>query len=626
MLQDITESYTRAVEQDMNIVLNHYTCKEGLYLRLDLGQPIDSITDQSYIIIDRKEDVLATQLEQIKWFKRRDYYSVVINDDMNKCIDLPAKKIHSTNGFTLFIKKDIFPAIGKKKDTFTINQWKEHIEKFYGACKNASKKLESMCPKIKGSSKERASYTKQFMDTYFYDEQQYLESEYRQHLLGACKGYILENWEAIIQKIQQIDEKKTLKNYIKIFIDVDETLYKQEHEIYIGARIFNVNDYNIVDKGEILGLPSTDMSTNSKKPYLVNRSMRSYVPCRRTILEVTHTKSFYDWLKNQKQWQGLQLEYEYNYKGQDTYTNSPSFYVIHHNGESIDGFDNIPTRMPELYFEVENITYVPKYNEKMKRYEEDSYEENYIVSSQEQLQTLISRYYFKKQLQGYYKTNDPSISANFFTGELKVLFLGTRDAFYDFFYKGINTSMVKILDQVTLKSIVEQLRHTVKGLEINELRRAYNLRIALLENFKIKGGREMSIMVKKLPGILITKFNSEEQSYFENDTEFYYAVGQVVYYLLSQSKSQNKNYGMFEMFLNNKNSKHLIRRVKETFNTYKHAVAIGNKAFNQAMAMIMAYQPEEIITDQMQSILLAGIFSKSLLYRTKDKGGVKDEE
>lgn len=139
MIQDMIRQYKEVCQKDQNVILDNYVLKNGVYFKLDINKPIEQIGEDEFLIVNNREDNVSKP-ELYKWFKVRDYYSGVLNDDMNKAIDLPAKKIHSTNYLTLFIKKDVFPNSGDKK-ALTIDDLRKRIEGYFNALEKGEEKF-----------------------------------------------------------------------------------------------------------------------------------------------------------------------------------------------------------------------------------------------------------------------------------------------------------------------------------------------------------------------------------------------------------------------------------------------------------------------------------------------------
>ena len=141
MLKDITENYKKAIKQNKNIILDNYSLKSGLLLKFDINTKVSDLKDEDYLIADKKNENI-NKIELLNWFKIRDFYSGVIST--NKAIDLPAKKILSSNYLTVFIKKDAFPEVGKPEQMMNREKLKERISGYYDALGKTEEKFISI--------------------------------------------------------------------------------------------------------------------------------------------------------------------------------------------------------------------------------------------------------------------------------------------------------------------------------------------------------------------------------------------------------------------------------------------------------------------------------------------------
>lgn len=620
MLKDMTESFKKAVEENKNVILDNYIPRDGLYIKLDKGQKSNQIDESRYLVMDTKREIPPEKLDLYNWFKERDYCSQILNT--NKAIDLPAKKVLSANYLSYFIQKDRLPKVGNEKKMLSMEVLKELTKKYYDRLQNAESYFEELLPgdmKIKSDKEELEN----FLQTYYYEEVSYIRDDRRKQDIDNIKDYILNNMENIIDAIKILDEKIKIKGYIKIFFEEDIKKYRQEHMVYLIPKIYNAKTYNILVDNEILGLPISDMTTNEKKPYLLLRTMNCLVPMRDTVDNVETTKSFYEWITNRIKGEKdvFKMKYDYSFDGSEPYEENEPFYIANmelsnstKKYEIID-FDNIPSKLSSIHFKLENILKIPLHNPNKNTYSEGKYEEDVELTKLSLIQSLVSKYYFDEKMRGYFKNIEPEIKANEFTHTMKILFMESRDAFFDYFHKGIDTNIKEIIDKVTLRSIEEQIKSTAEGIKLMNIRKAYNLRLSLLKYFQIERGEDMALKLEETVRVIKEKIDSKEMTYCGSDEEFYFLAGQLAYYLISLSEASNKNFGIFEPFLLAKNSNQLKRRLEETFKVYSYKVSMNNIKFKNAMAMAMAYKTEIKITDEMKDLLIAGILSNNVLYQ-----------
>lgn len=614
--------FKKEVETHPEIVLDNYELKDGVYIRLDVNKNIKENMDnftENHLIIQRKNDHEVTKKDLLDWIKIRDYYSSVLNDDMNKAIDLPAKKIHCTNGVTFFMKADIF--LGEKKIMSSV-QLKEHIDNFYKSLeivKDRFLKLYPMKAKLKQEKEEELELRDQFFNDNYPDLIEYLESDYRRLLYQKVKGFWENNLEEFVSYIETLKQDSPFSNYVKVFFDIEEETYRKEYQLYVLPKIFNVNNYNEIDNQKIIGLPSSDINMNAKKPFLEFKSMRTLVPNRIPLDEALVLKDLYKWLENQGRERSNWATYQVNYEGEFSHEPSrlPSQYHIRMgpNG-SVQFFENVPFRSIEkIDFFFENILGV----------EEFTNGERFFRTSRNigmgELRGKISELFFAKRLGPMFLHDEPKVKENVFTARMQSLFYISRQAFYDFFYKGTSQGIWPLIDRVTRLSIEEQISKTVKGTYAHHIAEAFNLRLSLLKYFEIERGLEMGDLIRATIDESRDQINSKDIVSCNSDEQFYFLAGQLSYYLLSQSETANKTFGLFEPILQAKTGDQLKRKLDHLFSAYHHAISMHNLKFKNAFSMVMGYQVKGKIEGLQKDMLLAGLMAKNLFFEKREEAG-----
>lgn len=111
--------------------------------------------------------------------------------------------------------------------------------------------------------------------------------------------------------------------------------------------------------------------------------------------------------------------------------------------------------------------------------------------------------------------------------------------------------------------------------------------------------------------------DSKEEWNF-NDEEYYYAVGQLIYYFLSKSKSVKKPFSMANQFLNADNDTLIKDKICQMFKRYDHAIDLekDSRAKNVIHHVLM-YEPT--CKKVMQRELIAGLTADSAFYVKKEE-------
>ena len=305
MLQELSELLAKTNKAD-EIVIDSYTLKEGIYFKINLN---GDIVDE---LIVNKDTNKNSELYQ--WFKVRDYYSKLVS--MNKPVD-KTKKIHSNNIFTIFIKTEILPGIGKDGKALSSSDLNNVVEGYFD-------KLES----------EPDKESKNILSSCHIEE-------IAPALTKKCRS-ILEN--GLKSAIDMIWEKEAVSGYLKLFVISDEDNsadienYKRESERYVMPKIFNDNSYNVYIDDELMGLSNDNMQLNAKKPFLKLQGTKFGAPYRVSLNQALMDKKVFEWMESSVNENGrpnmrFSIPYDYNFKTnpndeneneeQDNETNEP---------------------------------------------------------------------------------------------------------------------------------------------------------------------------------------------------------------------------------------------------------------------------------------------------------------
>ena len=115
---------------------------------------------------------------------------------------------------------------------------------------------------------------------------------------------------------------------------------------------------------------------------------------------------------------------------------------------------------------------------------------------------------------------------------------------------------------------------------------------------------------------------SQGEAILEDDEQYAFAAGQVIYYLLHKSKTADKSYKRLEPFLQQVHASELNKAIARLFDTYKHENFSGN--FRHPFASVMAYQTQANMRDYLP-MMLAGIFSDNLLFSVNKSEETNEE-
>jgi len=411
---------------------------------------------------------------------------------------------------------------------------------------------------------------------------------------------------------------KNNKSYLKIFVKCDIEQYKKESEKYLIPNIYNNTEFNVQINNVIHGLPNDNMGLNVKKPYLYNKTRKNTLPYLISIEEVILQKKFFDYLYNNicegkkniyigdggitclsneenldKKFSGYFLRIK---KGKE---------IEIHDFDTIVGFNNIMTGL------IVNIV-IPIDYTKVKGSLSDDYGE---IKELSRLKTLINNIFFSKFLTNNYFSDFKDIKLNDF--RIKENLIKSRDAFFNWFYKGDATIIKQIFDKTSL----ELIKNAICNGYMVKAKEQFNLRCGILYYFI--GGEKMADILNGIASSLREKVNNKQTNKIESDDEYYFAVGQISSYLLSLNKSSEKRHSLINPLLNCKTDEKLKLQLQMFFKKYNYSIRKESKRFNNFSAMVLGYQVESKVNDNM---LIAGYLYSSLIYESKKEEENKDEE
>lgn len=564
MLRQCIEVFNKIyAERGESLITDSYELEQGDYFI------IKKDGDFEHIKIGKNTD--SSSVEKYDYLAERDYYSNLL--DMNKPVD-KAKQIHSNNYLSFFIKNNV---LNEKKDTLD-----EVIKKYYEILKNPFLKYD------KGEKKR------------VYEE---LEKQ-----LGKPDAEKIEkNYQWIKNNLYSLKEKtKDSKNYLKIFFDEDLEKYKKESKRYIIPNIYNKTDYNVKLDDKTYGLPNDNLNLNTKKPYLENKTRKKNytVPYLLNEEEVFQQKKFFDYLYNLSN-RGIKNVYITDekiipLKNNEILGNNISGYFLRirkdKNEAAIERFDVIPRYEKEIY-PVIKIT--DCLNDEIKT----KLDYGSVINSKKQLAGMLNDFLFKGKIFGIMYENIKDM--RIFDARLKFVTNTYKDVFYKLVVKGETENFLKVYKTIFLEYVKYSLAtQEYKG-------EAYDL-----YNFmsSIEGGKKLELH----EGIRekFRKVFKNGEGIIENKDEYFFAIGQLIYFLLNKKRETIKNHDEINRFLNLRDIEQVKLEMRKAFIKYNYDIRMQHKRFNLLYEMVLGYVPKDSKIDYDR--LLGGYLSSSLIYEKEE--------
>ncbi|MEW9939670.1 type I-B CRISPR-associated protein Cas8b/Csh1 [Clostridium butyricum] len=583
MLKECLEVFKSDLENNRQKIIDSYVPADGTYVIVSHKDDFFEIKDYFDIKYDKKEKKLLGKTN-INFYDvcNYDYNSKLI--DMNKPID-GKKIIHSNNYLSFFIKKESLEN-GKLND--------EIIDNYYNILKNPIEK-----------------YAKNKKAVALYKS---IEEE-----IGEVDAELLEKIKVWIKgNIFNLDMEIKGKDYLKIFFEHPIEKYVNEAKRYLIPNIYNNNDCNIDLDGDIYGLPNNNMGLNAKKPYLENKTRKNTSPYLIDAEEVQLQKEFFDYLMNEVSLGKVNAFIDVDNKKIDVKENGKlpdndfnGLFLRLKKGKEVEihDFDTITSykSILEKELNVENILELDldsKQNQK--------YMECYgSVKKKENVQKILDEVFFSSYLINNYFTDAGDISIK--DNVLKNNLLTARNSIFNWIYKGIQNGSVNGIASVLDKVSLNLIKGSINNGYIPKAGHQFNLRWSLKEYFE--GGRGMADIVHDLKSTLRDKINEKDTNKIDNDKEYYFAVGQLISYLLSKSKGKKRPHSLANQFINSKSNDDLKGKLKKIYVKYSYDPDINSKRFNNLYAMIVGYLPEgNVNTD----LVIAGYLNSSLIYEKSE--------
>ncbi|OOM81334.1 type I-B CRISPR-associated protein Cas8b/Csh1 [Clostridium sp. BL-8] len=578
MLKDCLKVFEKVLEKSAGdkLIIDSYIPADGTYVVVSPKDESYEIKEVVNIKLDKKTKEVDRSNNYYEDLCTYDYNSKLI--DMNKPID-SKKIIHSNNYLSFFIKKESLT--NGKLTNEVIDNYYEVLSKpniKYSKSKNAMKMYEALEEEIGKVNIEK---------------------------LEKIKIWIKDN-------IFNLGIEITGKDYLKIFFEAPIEEYKSEGKRYLMPNIYNNNDFNISNNDEIYGLPNDNMGLNAKKPYLENKTRKITVPYLLSNTEVLLQKKFFDYLMNfaalgkvNVYIDNLNNKIEPYENGKLPDTTFKGIFIRIKKGKEVEILDyDIITDYKSNLAKKFNFKNILDVDQSSKNISIQNYDDK--IGKLKDIQQILNEVFFSKFLVNNYFTEPSDLSIN--DGCLKSNLLLSRDVLFNWIYKGSDYGLFPVLNKISLNLV----KGSVEEGYIQKASHQFNLRCSLINYFK--EGRDMADIIHDIKDSLRVKINSNITDKLDNDDEYYFAVGQLVGYLLSKSRGKKKPHSLANPFINGKNNEDIKEKLRRLYSKYSYDIDSKGKRFNNLYTMILGYTPDNTKVDQ--DLILGGYLSNSLIYES----------
>ena len=579
--EESDETYTE-LERRTKLLVDNYVPKDGTYVLINMDQNFqcDAVLEIKY---DKKSGELQGKNDRrYNYIRYLDYNSKLI--EMNKPIDTK-KVIHSNQIFSFWVKKD---SITEKKLTGDI------VNGYYKIL---------YAPEIKYTKPEARKLYNQAVAELGEPDRKTLDQ-----ILAWIKEWM--------KNPEMLSVDFSGKDYLKLFFvynDEKKTkeLYEKENQRYIIPNIYNNNDYNIKTSKTILGVPSNNMGLNAKKPFLENKSRKTPAPYLIDMNRAILQSQFFDYLWGHACKGNVNVYVDFENEGinaiPDKDENIPQvengLYLRIKKGKEVEILDSDiiiqsnPNLSKTFYFKqiLKNAS------------DEKSYGE---CNKTAQLAAVIDEVFFDRYLSFNYFTDPLDLPQ--MDGGLKYILLTYRSRLFAWLYTTPQYDIKQALSDMAIKLIKNKIAdgHLSRaGMQLNLL--------LSLEDYLNNNNKKEELM-----GTIQEQFkvhiDMPKEDWEFSDSEYYYAVGQLISYFLSLSKSAKKPLSMANQFLNADSDSLIKEKLSQMFIRYNHAIdAERDIRAKNVISHIMTYEPE--CKKVMQRELIAGLTANSAFYVKKEQ-------
>lgn len=579
-VENFSQDTDTDLERVSKLAVDHYVPKDGTYLLIDID---DNFTQQYSldISIDKKSgEIINRNDSRYQYIRYLDYNSKLI--EMNKPMD-SRKVIHSNNMYSLFLKKDKL-----LNGELTQNV----IDGYYDTLANPEIKY------IKPKAREL-----------------YHQVESR---VGAVDREVLEKireWVKLKAKdLFMLQGKLSGKDYLKLFFvyrDERKTkeLYEKENERYVIPNIYNNNDYNLKVSEKISGMPSNNMGLNSKKPFLENKTRKTLAPYLVQMDDAIWQNRFFDYLYGQASLGYVNIYFDFEEKEIYSFPDKSDppdirtgMYLRIRKGKEAEILecDTVislnPNLQPTFYYKqivsgVDDAFSKKEYNK---------------VG---QLADIVDEVFFGKMLAYNFFTEPESLSVT--DSVVENVLLTYRGRLFEWFYRNPQCNIKQTLQEMTQRLIQNTIQNGYK----NKARQQINLVLSLQDYLNCDSEmEEMMNMVQKQFKQHMGMYKEEWD--FESDSEYYYAVGQLIDYFLSLSKSAKKPLSLANPFLAAKTDALIKEKLCQMFEKYSYTMdSVVDVRAKNIISHVMLYKPT---TKVQKECLIAGLTASSAFYMKKE--------
>lgn len=571
--------------------------------------------------------------------------------DTNKCLDTTTRAIHSCSSYSVGIKKD-----NLKGGANYEKRKKEGKNLVYGSFETYFQKANDILNTVDGTKSPIAEAFTAFFgngtwEIVLEDILNQRNAKYQLH--EAKEKNLKEKLKATSEKTEKMAINEELKNltsdmveyqpladsdYVIFYLDLPVEDYKKVHSYYLDDKLFNTAEFNTKpdENGIIYGTSNFMNSFNQKMPFLMHRSATFDISSRISNVDA---KALYEFSKVfgnktlpnplpififrnelfEERVFALYKEGKRNFREviislySDFKDDFQNYYLLNwsntKDGVVFNDYDFVSKFRYELNNEggipVENLFEIKAKEEGKSALKHYGKIENVFDLEDRVFKYLIQNKYHRVNYFSDFKTEEYE--------KLPLTFLSFnkyRKTVYDYVYKSTRTAIGgKEFDEMVFNAINDDFKNGNEYGIKEKLNYWYSL-----YNFFHNNTINMASKLKEYQDFVSRLIDGNTTLEAAQDEHFAFAAGQVIYYLLSKSKSADTSFRLMEPYLQKTNCKALQENIAEDFARYKHENFSNN--FGKVAAFVLSYETSQNLK-KLQPQLLSGLFSKNQLFSNK---------
>jgi CRISPR-associated protein Csh1 len=528
--------------------------------------------------------------------------------DSNKAI--ADKKIHSASPYALKLKKQVL------LDKAWMSDFAEHVARYF---REALKKC-------------RADHTS-------------AQREQVAAFVRFCQRLPerLAEWPEAAKEYEKLKPADYVVLYAADFTPAEFRVLNQNYQ---DDSLFNKNDYNVQREGATYGLSNFYNGDNSKKPYLQHQTASFSIGSR---ISQTDARALH--LFNQLRRYGA-----FSTNPLPVFLDKPELNLllvntIRQEGKQAAGFHELlqtlcekrPSDVGNYYLfyilggDIRDVDYVSAFRYELEASivpifgeEKHGRLRNVFELEKQLLQPLFGNQLVMRIGEGawrYRYFDDLDFDPKYQTPVQYEAIMRYRGAWYDYIYKSRRQAVSREMFHQSMQELVlDDLRHDEWDASQRRHTREYAIRQKLNRWFSLWDffdqttltPTDMPNQIEALRERIRAVANTPDAPHVATDTEFGFAAGQVIYAILRKSKADNPTHGLLEPFLQKSAVSEFRRAIATAFDIYKHEFDFGQGRLEKLCADVMEYDYAGNVKELMPHIL-AGYFSKSLIYEKKEK-------